>query len=275
MVFIVALIGFPLVWTGYLSITDASGSVRAPHEVIGFDNFASVLTDTDRFWPATLRTAAFTVGAVSIELVLGMAIALLLRKPFRGHRWVRVIVLLPFVATPVAVAMMWRLILDPNIGFVNTALGWLGLPGPPWLSSPSMTLPTLILIDAWQFTPMVAIILLAGLTALPEEPDEAALVDGASAWQRFWLVTLPLLRPVVIVAILLRCIDALKTFDLLYATKDQGGGSFHEAETLNIFIYTSTFKYNEYGLSSAALIVFFLMILVIIGAIASRRVPQL
>ncbi len=273
-VFIVALIGFPLVWTGYLSLTDASGSVRAPHEVIGLANYAEVLADTDRFWPAAARTAIFTFGALAFELGLGMGIALLLRQPFRGHRWVRVVVLLPFVATPVAVAMMWRLILDPNIGFANVALGWIGLPGLPWLSSPEMTLPTLIMIDVWQFTPMIAIILLAGLTALPDEPDEAARIDGATAWQRFWFVTLPMLRPVLIVAILLRCIDALKTFDLLYATKDQGGGSFHEAETLNIYVYTATFKYNEYGLSSAVLVIFFLMILAVIGAISSRRVPQ-
>ena len=274
LIFIVVLIGFPLLWTAYLSITNASGSVRAPHNVIGFGNYVDVLSDTRRFWPAAARTAVFTFGALALELLLGMAVALLLRKPFRGHRWVRVIVLLPFVATPVAVAMMWRLILDPNIGFANTMLGWLGLPGLPWLASPEMTLPTLVLIDVWQFTPMMAIILLAGLTSLPEEPDEAARIDGTTAWQRFWYVTLPMLRPVVVVAVLLRCVDALKTFDLLYATKGQGGGSFNEAETLNIYVYTATFKYNEYGLSSAVLLVFFLMVLVVIGGIASRRTPQ-
>lgn len=274
LIFVVVLIGLPLLWTAYLSITDASASVRAPHEVIGFGNYVDVLSDTSRFWPAAARTAVFTSGALALELLLGMAIALLLRKPFRGHRWVRVITLLPFVATPVAVAMMWRLILDPNIGFANAMLGWLGLPGLPWLASPDMSLLTLILIDVWQFTPMIAIILLAGLTSLPEEPDEAARIDGTTAWQRFWYVTLPMLRPVVVVAVLLRCVDALKTFDLLYATKGQGGGSFHEAETLNIYVYTATFKYNEYGLSSAILIVFFLMILVVISRIASQRTPQ-
>jgi multiple sugar transport system permease protein len=274
LIFIVLLIGFPLLWTVYLSMTDASGSVRAPHELIGFGNYAEVLADGDRFWPAAWRTAAFTSGALLLELVLGMGIALLLRQPFRAHRFVRVVVLLPFVATPVAVAMMWRLILDPNIGFANVALGWFGISGLPWLSSPEWTLPTLIMIDVWQFTPMIAIILLAGLTALPEEPDEAARIDGASAWQRFRFVTMPMLRPVIVVAVLLRCIDALKTFDLLYATKDQGGGSFHEAETLNIYVYTATFKYNEYGLSSAVLVLFFLMILAVIGGIASRRVSR-
>jgi multiple sugar transport system permease protein len=115
-------------------------------------------------------------------------------------------------------------------------------------------------MDIWQWTPMVILILLAGLTSLPEEPHEAALVDGATGWQRFWYVTLPLLMPTVIVAILLRGIDAIKTFDILYATKGKGGGSFHEVETLNVYAYGLSFDYNEYGIASAVLILFFLII---------------
>src|SRR5699024_12092759 len=111
----------------------------------------------------------------------------------------------------------------------------------------------------------------AGLTSIVEEVEDAALIDGFSAWQRFWSVTLPLLRPVVLVAVLLRAIDALKTFDLLYVTKGQGGGSFHEAETLNIFVYDRTFKYNDFGVASAVLIIFFLMILAVMWLLTFRR----
>jgi len=118
---------------------------------------------------------------------------------------------------------------------------------------------------------MVAIILLAGLTSLSEEPDEAARIDGASAWQRFWYVTLPLVRPVIIVAVVLRAIDALKTFDLLYVTKGQGGGSFHEAETLNIYVYGLSFQYNDFGVASAVLILFFLMILGVMWLLTLRK----
>lgn len=271
MIFTALLITFPIGWTLYLSLTDAKGSVRAPKDFVGIENYLDILTDVDRFWPAVLRTAAFTAGALSLELVLGMLIALLLWRPFRGQRWARTAILLPFVATPVAVAMMWRLILEPNIGFANRFLGWFGIPAQPWLSDPTTTLPTLIMVDVWEFTPMVALILLAGLTTIPEEVEEAALIDGASAWQRFWSVTLPLLRPVVLVAVLLRAIDALKTFDLLYVTKGQGGGSFHEAETLNIFVYDRTFKYNDYGAASAALIIFFVMILAVMWFLTFRR----
>ena len=260
MAFVAALIVFPLVWTIYLSLTDASGSVRAKADFVGFANYASILTDMERFWPAVWRTGLFTGVTLAVQLVFGMCIALLLWKPFRGERWVRVAVLLPLVATPVAVGMMWRLIFDPNIGFANQLLGFVGIPPQPWLAGQGSALWTVMLIDIWQWTPMVALILLAGLTALSDEPQEAAMIDGANGWQRFWYVTLPLLTPTVIVAVLLRGIDALKTFDILYATKGKGGGSFHEVETLNVYAYGLSFDYNEYARSSAVLVIFFLII---------------
>ena len=274
MIFVGLLIVFPLVWTIYLSLTDSRGSVRAPADFIGLGNYMSVLSDFDRFWPAVGRTAYFTFTALAVEMVLGMMIALLLWRPFRGEKWVRVAILLPLVATPVAVGMMWRLIFDPNMGFANQMLSWFGIPAQPWLSGQATALPTTIFMDIWQWTPMVVLILLAGLTSLPEETDEAARVDGANAWQRFFLVTLPLLKGTVIVAILLRSIDALKTFDILYATKGKGGGSFHEVETLNVYAYGLSFDYNEYGLSSAVLIIFFLIIIGFMWILTRRRKGQ-
>ncbi|MGZ8771188.1 MAG: carbohydrate ABC transporter permease [Aeromicrobium sp.] len=271
MTFVGLLIVFPLAWTFYLSLTDARGSVRAASEFVGISNYIEVLTDTERFWPAVGRTFFFTIGAVGVEMVLGMCIALLLLRPFKGEKVVRVAILLPLVATPVAVGMMWRLIFDPSIGFANEMLRWFGLPPQPWFSGVDTALPTLILVDIWQWTPMVVLILLAGLVSLSEEPDEAARVDGASSWQRFWYVTLPLLRTTVIVALLLRSIDALKTFDILYATKGKGGGSFHEAETLNVYAYGLSFDYNDYGIASTVLIVFFLIIVAAMSLITFRR----
>ncbi|WP_433612634.1 carbohydrate ABC transporter permease [Dactylosporangium sp. CA-139114] len=271
MAFVAALIVFPLAWTVYLSLTDAEGSVRADSSFVGLENYGTVLADTDRFWPAVLRTVEFTGVALLFEVALGMAIALLLWRPFRGERWVRVAILMPLVATPVAVGMMWRLIFDPNIGLANQLLGFVGIAPQPWLAGPNSALPTTMFIDIWQWTPMVTLILLAGLTSLSNEPDEAARIDGASAWQRFRHVTLPLLMPTLIVAILLRGIDALKTFDILYATKGKGGGSFHEVETLNVYAYGLSFDYNEYGISSTVLIIFFLIIVGSMWALTRRR----
>jgi multiple sugar transport system permease protein len=261
MIFVGLLLSVPLGWTLFLSLTNSRRSVRNSFDIIGFDNYAQILSDSTRFWPAVMRTFAFTGGALFFQLVLGMLIALLLWKPFRGQGVVRTIVLLPLVATPVAVGMMWRLLFEPNIGFVNVFIGWFGIPPQPWLASADTSLATLVFVDVWQWTPMVALILLAGLTSLPEEPLEAARVDGANAWQRFWLVIVPLMGPVIAVAILLRGIDALKTFDLLYATKGKGGGAFNDVETLNIYAYGLSFDFNQYGVASAVLIFFFLMIL--------------
>lgn len=271
MIFVGLLIAIPLVWTTYLSVTDAQGSVRAPSSFVGLANYFRVLTDTSRYWPAVFRTFAFTGGALAAEMVLGMGVALLLWRPFRGEKWVRVAILLPLVATPVAVGMMWRLIFDPNIGFANQLLHWIGIPPQPWLSGETTALPTLMFVDVWQWTPMIVLILLAGLTSLSEEPDEAARIDGANAWQRFWFVTLPLLRTTVVVAIVLRGIDALKTFDILYATKGTGGGSFHEVETLNVYAYGLSFDYNDYGTASTVLILFFLLIIAMMWMVTYRR----
>lgn len=258
--FTAGMILFPVIYTVVLSLTDARGSIQRDFSFIGFGNFVEMFTTFPRFWPAVGRTLVFTGGAVLVELVLGLGIAMLLRKPFRGQGLVRVIVLMPIVATPVAVAMMWLLIFEPTIGFANELMGWLHLPAQGWISDPDQALPTLMFVDIWQWTPMVALILLAGLSTLPEEPEEAALVDGANAWQRLIHITLPMLKPAIITAVLLRSIDALKTFDLLYATKGRGGGSLHEAETLNILAYSMSFEYNDYGMASAILVVFFLLV---------------
>ncbi|GAA4113856.1 sugar ABC transporter permease [Knoellia locipacati] len=271
MAFVVVLIIFPVAWTLYLSLTDAEGSVRSEKEFVGAQNYLDVLADTARFWPAVWRTVQFTGVVLIVEVVLGMAIALLLWRPFRGEKWVRVAILMPLVATPVAVGMMWRLIFDPNIGIANQVLGWFGIPEQPWLAGPNSALWTTMLIDIWQWTPMVVLILLAGLTSLSDEPQEAALIDGASGWQRFRYITLPLMKSTIIVAVLLRGIDALKTFDILYATKGKGGGSYHEVETLNVYAYGLSFDYNEYGTSSTVLILFFLIIIGSMWALTSRR----
>jgi multiple sugar transport system permease protein len=203
--------------------------------------------------------------------VLGMLIALLLLKPFRAQGLVRVVILLPLVATPVAVGMMWLLIFEPSIGFANQLMRWMGLPPQGWISSKDQALNTLIFVDVWQWTPMMVLILLAGLGSLPADPFEAAKVDGANAWQRFWHITVPLLMPAIIAAVLLRSIDALKTFDILYTTKGRGGGSNNEVETLNILAYGESFEYSQYGSAAALLILFFILILIVLAVLALAR----
>ncbi|MBZ2195480.1 carbohydrate ABC transporter permease [Occultella gossypii] len=270
-IFVIALMVVPLLYTLVLSFTDAQGSIQRAFDFVWFENYISILGDTARFWPAVWRTVIFTAVAVTLEMTIGMAVALLLRRPFMGRGLVRVVMLLPLVATPVAVAMMWLLIFEPTVGFANQVLGWLGLPAQGWISDPSTALPTLMLVDVWQWTPMVILILLAGLVGLPEEQQEAARIDGASTWQRFWHVTLPMLKTTVIAALLLRSIDAMKTFDLLYVTKGTGGGSSHEVETLNIYAYALSFDYNEYGMAAALVLIYFLIIVGVLVVLNMRR----
>ncbi|WP_432159410.1 carbohydrate ABC transporter permease [Streptomyces sp. NRRL F-5630] len=261
LLFVAAMIIFPLLYTLNLSFTDAFGAVNAPSKHVGGQNFTDALGDTRRFWPAAGRTAVFTIGAVVLETVLGLAVAMLLRKPFRGQRWVRTVLLIPLLTTPVAIGILWLLILDPTNGIANHLLTQVGIPRQEFLGSVGQSLPTLMLIDVWQWTPMMTLLLLAGLSTLPEEPEEAARVDGATGWQRFRLVILPLLLPTLGTALVLRAVDALKTFDLLYATKGPGGGSDFEAETLNVYAYGLTFDYQEYGLAAAVLVLFTLFII--------------
>ncbi|MEV4018136.1 sugar ABC transporter permease [Nonomuraea angiospora] len=266
--FVGLMIVFPLAFTLNLSLTDAFGAVNAGKGYVGLQNFGDALTDSRRFWPAVQRTALFTVGAVLIETVLGLALAMLMRKPFRGIRWVRTVLVIPLLTTPVAVGILWLLILDPTNGIANHLLSSVGIPPQEFLGSVSQSLPILMLIDVWQWTPMMTLLLLAGLSTLPEEPEEAAHVDGAGGWQRFRYVVLPMLVPTLATAVVLRSIDALKTFDILYATKGPGGGSSFEVETLNVYAYGLTFDYQEYGLASAVLVLF---TLAIIGVVALLR----
>ncbi|GGS14062.1 ABC transporter permease [Streptomyces rubiginosohelvolus] len=268
--FVGLMIVFPLVFTLNLSLTDAFGAVNADSAHIGLRNFGDALGDTRRFWPAARRTLVFTVGAVALETVLGLALAMLMRKPFKGMRWVRTVLIIPLLATPVAIGILWLLILDPTNGIANHLLEAVGLPRQEFLGSVGQSLPTLMLIDVWQWTPMMTLLLLAGLTTLPEEPEEAALMDGANAWQRFRHVILPMLGPTLATALVLRAVDALKTFDLLYATKGAGGGSDFEVETLNVYAYGLTFDYQEYGLAAAVLVLFTLFIIGVVVLLRRR-----
>lgn len=270
LLFVGAMIIFPLVFTLNLSLTDAFGAVNAGKKNVGLSNFTDALGDARRFWPAARRTVVFTVGAVALETVLGLALAMLMRKAFRGMRWVRTVLIIPLLTTPVAIGILWLLILDPTNGIANHLLSSVGLPRQEFLGSVSQSLPTLMLIDVWQWTPMMTLLLLAGLTTLPQEPEEAALVDGASGWQRFRYVILPMLGPTLATALVLRAVDALKTFDILYATKGPGGGSDFEAETLNVYAYGLTFDYQEYGLAAAVLVLFTLFIIGVVVLLRRR-----
>jgi multiple sugar transport system permease protein len=207
---------------------------------------------------ALTRTFVFTFFAVAIEGVLGVATALILNRAFVGKSVAKLLLLLPLVATPVAVGIVFNLFFDPTTGLANYILTSVGLPQGLWISSAASVLPSLIIVDVWQWTPMITLIVLAGLAGLSNEPIEAAHVDGASEWQILRYVTIPMLMPVILTAMILRLIDALKTFDIIFAMT--GGGPGYASETLNIMAYKYSFEYFRMGQSSVILVVLFLVV---------------
>ncbi|MFD0589211.1 carbohydrate ABC transporter permease [Paenibacillus sp. GCM10027627] len=256
--FVLLMMVFPILYTVRISFFEWSMSAASPPKWVGLANYITLLTE-ERFWKSVQSTFTFTLGAIIIETFLGVAIALLLFRNFRGKNVAKTIFLLPMVATPVAMGLVWLLIYEPTIGAANTFLKGIGLDPQLWIASPTQALPSLILIDVWQWTPMISLIVMAGLSTLPSEPYEAADVDGASKWQKLIHITLPMLKQTIIVAVMLRLIDVLKTFDIIYATTQ--GGPNNVSETLNIYGYTLGFQYFKLGTASSLLVLFFALVM--------------
>jgi multiple sugar transport system permease protein len=257
-VFIGLLMVFPILYTLYLSFTNWNLTSGMEPTFVGLNSYLRVFSEP-RFLHALGRTFSFTVFAVAIEVVLGVAIALILNRAFVGRSFAKLLLLLPLVATPVAVGIVFNLFYDPTIGLLNFALDALGLPQGRWVSSENTVIASLVLVDVWQWTPMITLIVLAGLAGLSEEPVEAARVDGASDWQILRYVTIPMVMPVILTAMILRLIDALKTFDIIFAMT--GGGPGYASETLNIMGFKYSFEYFRMGQSSVILVALFVVVL--------------
>jgi len=257
-VFIGLLMVFPILYTLYLSFTNWNLTSGMEPSFVGLNSYLLVFSEP-RFLHALGRTFTFTVFAVAAEVVLGVAIALILNRAFVGKSFAKLLLLLPLVATPIAVGIVFNLFYDPTIGLLNFTLNALGLPQGLWVSSEKTVIASLVLVDVWQWTPMITLIVLAGLAGLSEEPVEAARVDGASEWQILRYVTIPMVMPVILMAMILRLIDALKTFDIIFAMT--GGGPGYASETLNIMGFKYSFEYFRMGQSSVILVALFIVVL--------------
>jgi len=248
----------PIVFNLYLAFNKWTIGLGQPR-FIGLGNFLELLSD-ERVLNGVKVMIYFSGLSLSLEMVLGLLIAVYFNRQFKGSEAVQAIYILPFAATPVAVALIWRIMLNPEIGVLNYLLRSVGLPGSLWVSSPQTVIPALVMVDVWKWTPMITLIVLAGLKSLPHEPYEAARVDGASALQIFWYITLPLIRPVLIAALMLRSLDNLKEFDIIY-TITQGGPGI-ASETLYLYSYMVGFSFFKAGYGSALMVVVFLIVLV-------------
>ena len=255
---VAAVIVFPWVFTLFMSVQDLH--VGGAMSFVGLANYSRMFGD-DRFIWAVIRTFYFTALAVFFPAVIGTAAAVCFNKRFPLRGVARTIFILPMMATPVAVALVWTMMFHPQLGVLNYLLTSIGLPPSTWIYDSATVIPTLVMVETWQWTPLVMLIVLGGLASLPQDPYEAAALDGASPIQCFRHITLPLLWPFILVALVLRAVDALKAFDTIFVIT--GGGPGTSSETLNLYLYQEAFSYYDIGYASAIVVVFFLLIMAV------------
>lgn len=256
---VIALVAaYPIGYAVWLSLNEYSVRVPGLSRFVGFDNYSEALSSSE-FWDALRTTFVFTGISVTLELVIGLAMALVMAEAFRGRALLRAVVLVPWAILTVVTAITWRTIFEPGLGFVNSMLSALGLPGGDtvFLGEQPEALGVMILADVWKTAPFMALLLLAGLQGIPDGLYDAAKVDGATAWQSFKRITLPLLRPAIAVALIFRTLDALRIFDLPYVlTKGQNG-----TETLSLFAQQELVNNGLIGYGSALSVLTFVIVM--------------
>src|SRR5215217_140744 len=261
-----SVIVFPWVFTVWMSMHE--WTVGGARRFAGLSNYLRLATD-DRFIESVGHTLVYTFLAVVLPLVLGTLAALIFnsRLPFRGV--LRGVFVMPMMATPVAVALVWTMMFHPQLGVLNYLLSLVGIGPQAWVFSPSTVIPSLVLVETWQWTPLVMLIVLGGLAAIPTEPYESAQIDGAGVWQMFRYITLPLITPFLFIAGMIRMIDAVKSFDIIFAITQGGPGS--ASETINLYLYSVAFTYYDVGYASAIAVVFFALIIVLAAMLLYLR----
>ncbi|MDL2398772.1 carbohydrate ABC transporter permease [Rhizobium mayense] len=255
LVVIAAVIVFPWVFTLWMSVN--SWTLGQSQSFAGFANYARLATDV-RFWEALWHTVLYTGLSVIAPVFLGMLAALIFDAQFPLRGFLRGIFVMPMMATPVAVALVWTMMFHPQLGVLNYLLSLVGIGPQEWIYNQMSVIPSLVLVETWQWTPLVMLIVLGGLAAVPREPYESAEIDGANAWQKFRYLTLPMIAPFLMIAVIIRSIDAVKSFDIIYAMTQGGPGT--ASETINIYLYNTAFSYYDIGYGSAMAVIFFILI---------------
>ncbi len=258
---------FTLFPIGYL-LWVSLHAVQGPRmSFVGLDNYALVATDPT-FWDSVRTTVLYVVATTGVELVLGFALAIVLSGRLRGLGLVRTLLIIPMAMTPVVVGLTWRLLYTPPFGLVNYGASLLGVNLPPMLTDPVLAFVAVVVVDVWQWTPFMMLLVLAGLQSLPTEPFEAASVDGASRLQTLRYLTIPMLKGIVLVALIFRGIDAFDTFDTIYVLTRGGPGT--ATQTLTMFDFFQAFRWFHFGYAAAvAVLMLALLWAVSFGAVRS------
>ncbi|ESZ21968.1 MULTISPECIES: carbohydrate ABC transporter permease [Mesorhizobium] len=255
LVVVSAVIVFPWAFTLWMSVN--RWTLGQSRSFAGMENYLRLASDP-RFWESLVHTLTYTSLSVAAPMLLGTVAALIFdaRFPLRGL--LRGVFVMPMMATPVAVALVWTMMFHPQLGVLNYLLSLVGIPAQEWIFNANTVIPSLVAVETWQWTPLVMLIVLGGLASVPREPFESAEIDGANAWQQFRYLTLPMIAPFLMIALIIRTIDALKSFDIIYAMTQGGPGT--ASETINIYLYNTAFSYYDIGYGSAMAVVFFIVI---------------
>jgi multiple sugar transport system permease protein len=240
----------------FYSFTDLT--LRSPeYEMVGFQNYVDTFTNPD-FWHSVGVTLRYAFIATAVQMVLGMCIALLLNHENAFSRFLRLVLIFPLMIAPVIGALIWLLITNPSVGILRIPLGWIGLGDFRWSADPEWALFSLVIIDVWIYTPFVVILVLAGLRSLPKSPYESALIDGGSAWFVYWNLTLPMLAPVLLIALVFRMMTSLQEFAIIFATTKGGPGD----RTLSVAVAAYNEAFPFYNLSGAIPMLLFLWFII-------------
>ncbi len=267
LVILALVFAYPVVRAVWQSFFTINLGTQLQPEFNGLANYGRMAQD-GRFWQTLWNSTVFTVSSVVVELILGMGIALVLNQAFRGRGIVRTIAIIPWALPTALIALAWTWIFNDQYGVVNDLLLRLGLikTGVNWLGNPTLAMIAVVFADVWKTTPFISILLLAGLQSIPSDLYEAQAIDGASPWQSFWRITLPLLLPQVVIALLFRLAQAFGIFDLISVMT--GGGPGGATETVSLYIYSTVMRYLDFGYGAALVVVTFLL-LVLVVVIAS------
>ncbi|MGY3616745.1 carbohydrate ABC transporter permease [Bradyrhizobium sp. USDA 10063] len=266
LIVVLAVIVFPWLFTIWMSFNE--WKVGSPTTFVGLANYLRLPNDP-RFVEAFGHTIFYTALSVILPLIFGTLAAVVFHQRFAGRGFLRGVFIMPMMATPVAIALVWTMMFHPQLGVLNYLLSLVGLPPQLWVFNPATVIPSLVLVETWQWTPLVMLIVLGGLAAIPAEPYESAEIDGAGFWQMFRYITLPLIMPFLFIAGMIRMIDAVKSFDIIFAITQGGPGS--ASETINLYLYSVAFVYYDLGYGSAIAVVFFLLIVLLAAVLLYLR----
>jgi multiple sugar transport system permease protein len=263
---------FPLAYLIWSSMQNINLAMPFMDGFVGLDNYSAMWSD-NRFWHALGLTGIYTASTVTLQIAIGLGLALLVMQIPAGQWLFRIVAILPIVLAPVVVGLFWRtLMLAPNFGMVDFVVRWLGFEQINWLGAPTPALVSVIIIHTWQWTPFAFLVLLASLAALPPDVFEAAKIDKANAWQRFRHITLPLLRPAIVIVVIMRSMIALSAFAAIFAAT--GGGPGTATEILNLYAYKTSFVELNFGYGSALAVSLLVITLCVSGVLFYLRTAR-